>query len=365
MNIGRFPTNPFRAPDANPPAAPIALPHPITTRIIARQAEVLLFDHHLAVGLRSLLEQAVSAAEMQLHAWHPGDELDARRRPVVIIAALVRGSRRLPPAVAHLAEEVFPGVAVLLLSEEILVQPWILLHGGRVTMVGAPMTADVLTARIQAAVQWRPLPATAAVTASATATNPALIAAPQRSELSNGRGRAYRVVFNERQAPRLELSQALGLTVLASPASAVGIPPRSLERDLIPSLDAWQDRPDSEHLSRALDMADGSALAHLDTNACRWLVVSSTAVTVALASPQRLPGWWDFARDGNPRVRAVMAEPGDVLIVASGLPAQGDCAPARLAALAARGARAVAEHLTTARLGSTDSGAIAVMELLP
>ena len=356
MSTGGITSGQLSGMDAIPATRPLTPPQPITTRIFARKAEVLLLDHHLDAGVRALLDQAVGAAEIPLQAWRPGDELDPRHRPLVIIAALTRGSRRLPPTVAHLAEEVFPGVAVLLLSEETLVQPWILLHGGRVTVVGAPLTPSVLTARIQAATHWRLPPATPE---AATPTG------LQRSELANGRGRAYRLVFGEQQAPRMELSPALGLTALATPATNSGTPARTLERDLLPTLDAWQDRPDSEHLSRALDVADGGALAHLDTKTGRWLVVSSANVTMALASPQRLPAWWDFARDGGQRVRAVLAEPGDILIAAIGLPGEGDCAPARLSALAAHGARAIAEHLSTTLQHREASCAVAVLELLP
>ena len=359
MSTGRMLSGRNDAMEADPVTEPeaVAQRQPVTTRIIARQTGVLLFDHHLDAAVRSLLDQAASAAGVPLQAWRPGDELDPRRHPLVIVAALAHGSRRLPPAVAHLADEVFPGVAVLLLSQETLVQPWILLHGGRVTVVGAPVTPSILTARIQAATEWHMTPGAAPAPAPPTGL--------QRSTWANGRGRAYRLMNGERPTPRIELSPALGLTALAIPAALCGAPARSLERDLIPTLDAWQDRPDSEHFSRALDMADGGALAHLDTNAGRWLVVSSAIVTMALASPQRLPGWWNFARDGGQRVRIVLAEPGDVLIAAIGLPEDGECAPTRLAALAAHGGLALVEHLSAALQHREAACAVAILELLP
>jgi hypothetical protein len=173
------------------------------------------------------------------------------------------------------------------------------------------------------------------------------------------------LIFGNQDAPaRIELSPALGLTALATPISDPSTPKRTLERDLMPTLDAWQDRPDSEHLSRALEVATDGALVHLDTQASRWLLVSSPTVTLALISPQRLPNWWDFARDGGPRVRAIRAEAGDLVIAGVGLPVDGECAPERLATISIHGARALTDHLTATMCQTEAACSIAVLELL-
>ncbi len=310
---------------------------------------LLLIDHHLDPDLGMSVEQAARLAGMPCHRWNPGQELGAVV-PGLVVATLPRGMRRPPAAVAHLVDELFPGTPAILLCEEPLVQGFVLLHGGRLTLLGPPHGTEALAERRAAAAAWQE------PEAGAVADDPWL----RRQELRTARGRAHLVVAGDgRQA---ELSASLGLTALLTAAER----PASLERDVLPTLDAWQDRPESDQLHRVI-AARGEvwgALAHLDAEAGRWLLTAPGGWLMAVVSPQRIPGWWTLA-DAGGAVRTLDAEPGDIVLAATPLPTAPELAPPALTAVAVGGAAALAEHLATFAAAHRLAFAAVAMEVRP
>lgn len=310
-------------------------------------SSILLIDHHLDPALAPEVELAAQRADVALRRWAPGQDLDPADPPQALVAALGRGARRLPATVAHLADDVFPGSPVVLLSDEPLVQPYILLHGGRVTLMGPPHEPGRLAERVAAAVRWR---------------RPAAVREDtvRRQDLRNGRGRACLVIAGAESAPaRIELNGSLGLTAVLAPHGHGEV---SIERDLLPTIDAWHDQPDSDQLRRALGGRGGwGAMVHLDPEAGRWLLAGPAGWPIALASPQRMPAWWSLPAGDEERVSVLAAEAGDVVLAAAVLPDGPEFTPQALAAAAAGGAAALADHLAeAARSGGHALAAVAV-----
>ena len=295
---------------------------------------VLLIDHHVDPALGSAVERAVRQMDAELRRWAPGQTPDLASPPQVVVATLSRGTRRMPATVSHLADEIFPGTPVLLLSEEPLVQPYLLLQGGRLTLLSHPQEPAVLAERVAAAAAW----GLAAVAPAASS------AAVQRRDLRSGRGRASLVMVGS-SAGHVAVNTTLGLTAVAS---GLADQEQVIERDLLPTLDAWHDQPDSDQLRRALGLRSGSgwkSFVHLDPEAGRWLLAAPGHWPLVLAASLRLPAWWTFPASVGDRVRVLAAEPGDVVLIGAPLPEfAGFSAPA-LALAADGGAAALADHL--------------------
>jgi hypothetical protein len=317
-------------------------------------SSVLVVDHHLEPALLPLIEQAAATAEVTTRRWEPGQDLTTGTPPRAILCPLARGARRLPQTAAHLADEIFPGTTVVLISDEPLVQPWILLAGGRVTLLGQPLTAKVLGERLAAAVRWRDPSAPAFVV--------------RRDDQQIGRGRIAVIAAEIPGSPgdRLEINTSLGLTALIAQHREVVQP---VAPDLLPTLDAWQEQPDSTQLQRSLAARQPgawSALAHLDPDAGRWMLAAPGADNrLVLMSTSRLPGWWPIRDHGDGPSRSLGAEAGDVVLVSTGLPEQPEFATAALTAAAEGGAVALAEHLAAAARRHRTPFAAAALELRP
>jgi len=324
-------------------------------------APALLIDHHLDAALAHELEEAARHVGILLQRWAPGDHVVQTQPPRVVLASLTRGSRRLPAAVAHLADEVFPGVAVVLLSDEPLVQPYILLHGGRLTLVAPPHDSVRIAERLTAALTWQPTDGeagTALFTALPTA-DPVV-----RQDLRHGRGLAAWVLTDDGE--RVSVSASLGLTAVLAPRALPGV---AIDRDLLPTLDAWHDQPESDQLRRilgALSAGAWSTLIHLDPEAGRWLLAAPGAWPVRLASRQRLPPWWDLPTPSSEdAVRVLAAEPGDVVLAHAPFPHLPEFSSEVLAAAAEGGAVAVADHLAAAARTHRCALAAVALEVRP
>jgi hypothetical protein len=319
----------------------------------------LLVERNLDPALRPRLQRAAELARMAVRTWAPGAS-DAPA-PDVIMGALDQGHRRLSDDLLRLADETYPGAPVLLVSAEPLVQPVVLLQGGRLTLLGPPHAAEVIAEHLSAALAWRALDRHGHALASVTpVTSKAIV---QRHDHQRDRAWAAVIAPLARSAPYVELHAEQGLTAVLAPAA---IP--SLARELLPTLDAWQDQPDSDQLRRSLSGRTGAlaAMVHLEAGAQRWLLVGSGhRWPLVLISNQRLPAWWSFAGTGDDPVQVCDAEAGDVVLACAPLPDDPAFAPSRLAQAAGGGGRALADHLgeQAQRLGLPITAA--VLEILP
>jgi hypothetical protein len=82
----------------------------------------LLLDRDLDPLLQPRLAQATAQAALRLATWD-GNGVPPEPAPALVIAALPRGERRLPAALAPIIDGLFPRTPVLLIGSEPLVQP--------------------------------------------------------------------------------------------------------------------------------------------------------------------------------------------------------------------------------------------------
>lgn len=300
---------------------------------------LLVVDGPLDPGQRPLVDQAAARAGLTVQMWVPGEMRSPPPRPAALLASLGRGVRRMPPALSQLADSLFPDVPVVLLGGEPLIQPVVLLAGGRICLLGAPLDGGLLGERLLAALRWRP----------AAPTGPAF--AIRRSDIRVGRARGSLLVAegSEAAADRLETAQSHGLTALITPATDR---PVAILQEVMPAIDAWQDQADSEQLRRSVATRGPGlwkALVHLDADAGRWLLAAPAGdALVVVASAMRFPNWWRLTDPGDGAVRLLPAETGDVVVAITGLPDTPEFTPATLAGFAALGASALTDHLAGA-----------------
>ena len=302
----------------------------------------LLLDRDLDPLLQPRLAQATAQAALILATWD-GSGAPPEAAPALVIAALPRGERRLPAALTPLIDGLFPRTPLLLISSEPLVQPYVLLGGGRLTLLGPPLPTTLIAERCAAAARWRP------------------DGGAGRPEQQDGRGWGTVLATGHGRLPQLAGGDGQGLTaLLAGAAAGTGA---ELVRSVLPALAAWDGQPGSDQLTRLLArQGDGlGALIHLDAPGRRWLVAGGTAGGLfALYSPARLPTWYEFSPAGPGLYQGLAAEAGDVLLACGPLPDDPAFTPAALAAAAAGGARALAGHLEAqaGRLDASLAGAV-------
>ena len=311
---------------------------------------MLVIDHHMEAALEQALLLAAEQGGFSTQCWAPGDPGLAQLTPSLIVAALSPGARRLPAAVLHLADEVFPGLPVVLFTSEPLVQPVINLHGGRLTLLGPPYDHARMIPHLRAAQGWRPSPPEVPTPPSVTpeAVAPPLVSDRVRlQELKHGRGMAAWLISDGGE--RIEVSSSAGLTALLSSCTLTDL---DLEREVMPALAAWQDQPESVHQQRLLGARRArawSTLVHLDLDGGRWLLAAPAGWPVRVISRQRLPAWWELsAQTEDEGVRVLTAEPGDVILASAPFPDLPEFAPELLAAAAEGGASSVIDHLAAA-----------------
>jgi len=307
-------------------------------------SNALLMSDHLDPALRPRLERAAELAHLAMRTWEP--RVPGTERPDVILAGITHGARKLPDDLVQLADETYPGTPVLLVSQEPLVQPVVMLQGGRLCLLGPPHSVESFVTQLGVALSWREREAeTRRIVAP-----PTPVVAPERvvrrQDHRHEHSWASFIAPVEAGAAHVELNLDQGFTAVLATASERQ---RPFTRDLLPTLDAWQDQPDSDQLRRALADRSGAwaAMVHLDAAAQRWLLISTAQRwPLVLCSPQRLPGWWSFTGDDeDDHLHVIDAEPDDVVLIAAPLPQDPAFAASALEAVANRGGEALATYL--------------------
>jgi hypothetical protein len=109
-------------------------------------------------GFDPALEHAVAAACESARVfgvkWSPRD-LPAVQRipdPQLLVGVLPAGERSIPDEYTFLATRAFPELPMLLLCREPLVRETVVIDGGRLTLMGPPLTAERLAERLRRAV---------------------------------------------------------------------------------------------------------------------------------------------------------------------------------------------------------------------
>ncbi len=114
---------------------------------------VLVSTNRLEDPVRRLVTEACTHARVRPVFW-TGSGVEgggALPTPSLLVAALPVGQRHLPEDVVALATQTFHALPLLLLCGEPLVRNSVSLHGGRITLLGHPLTREKISARIRTA----------------------------------------------------------------------------------------------------------------------------------------------------------------------------------------------------------------------
>jgi hypothetical protein len=104
-----------------------------------------------AVGplMRASIESACTAARARCVDWSADRALPPGLKPALVVSTLPLGERRIPDEIVRLMTHDHPGLPLLLLCTDELIRPTVSLQEGRVTLLGPPMTAERIGARIR------------------------------------------------------------------------------------------------------------------------------------------------------------------------------------------------------------------------
>lgn len=215
----------------------------------------------------------------------------ATSRPVLIVGALPRGERQIPAPLLEAANA--GGAALLLLSDDPLVRPVVVTHGGRVTLVAS----EVTRARLRGTVRM-------------------LLARHGGFAHEHLHRHVWTATFGSgAQAPALH--QDLGGAVTAVfpfDAGWSGAAPLALEAHEIAHAGAGLDDEDRQVRLREL-FGSVAGMIHLSRDTLEWtLYWPSSVYPVLLCSAHRLPAVCNLAAQADAQVLHLTASPGDVVV---------------------------------------------------
>jgi hypothetical protein len=320
---------------------------------------VLVSTSRLEESLRRQISEACEHARVRAVFWSPtgAERSPGPMTPALLVAALPSGQRVIPEDIAALAVQEFQAVPLLLLCGEPLVRHSVSLQGGRVTLLGPPLTREKISARIRTAV--------AGTDNGHAAVDDRLV---QVREL---RGREWWAGALARESDLLPTLCKLGRHGVAgvvplnvhSPVSATSRQDAAL---------ALASGLPVERAAAGLEAAigQGAAAVWFSPATGQWAFYAPRPeVELWLHSPLRLPSFWRFGQeggDGGPW-RMLPAASGDVVLVAAGEPGAligseafkgGDLAPAVEA-----GGPALLDHLEAVLSAGTAAGSALIVEL--
>jgi len=105
--------------------------------------EALVISGLLDDAKRGIVDSACQAVGLEAVSWDLGHAAPEGLMPSLLVAGLAKGARLLPEPVLQAAAR-FNDAPVLLLAEDALVRPLVMLHGGRVWMVAPPHALETV-----------------------------------------------------------------------------------------------------------------------------------------------------------------------------------------------------------------------------
>lgn len=110
----------------------------------------LLADGRLDERSRAVVTETMGRLGARGVAWQAGTPLPSGDEPPgLLVAGLPAGERQIDDDLLRVVNELTPGLPLLLLCQEPLVKPAIVLQGGRALLVGPPLAADTLVERLR------------------------------------------------------------------------------------------------------------------------------------------------------------------------------------------------------------------------
>lgn len=317
---------------------------------------VLVSTSGLDLALRGEVAEACAHARVSAVFCNPagGDGGSRPTNPALLIAPLPAGQRLVPEDVAALASLEYQAAPLLLLCAEPLVRHSVTLQGGRVTLLGSPLTREKIGARIRTAI--------AAAAGAASLRSGRLL---QLRELSGREWWAGGVARTAAVVPLLSKLGRQGVAGFVSTDGETPIPaPAAQDAAFLLTSGVPVERA---AVSLGSTLAGDAVAAWFSPAAGRWaLHVPGLDGEVWLLSPLRLPGAWRFERREGGRTEHVLAAAsGDIMLVATGAAreAVANGARAQFAHAAEAGGPALLDHLESILSGATGAGAALVIEL--
>lgn len=270
----------------------------------------MIASHRLGDLLKPMALKACAMAGAQVIEW-TGDKPSATPEPLALVSALPPGDRRISDELVGLMTQTWPGLPLLLLCSDELVRPAVSVQGGRVTLLGPPLTEDRVASRL------RILMADRRSSSLASLVKGGHVAVREQSTRQ-----AYVGLVGSAGAEALEPSAGLPYLDFADDRGLSTVLTVSPQLDAIQSMRAVEvsgREERDEEKERTLAGALGPAAALLQLTAHNeWLIYwPDPAAGVLLCSPLRLPQVYDLsgslARSETSLVR-IQAASGDVVV---------------------------------------------------
>lgn len=334
---------------------------------------VLVAAAQLEDAMRRQVAEACEHARVRPVFWGPkGPESGGMpESPALLIAPLPFGQRAIPEDVAVLASQTFQALPVLLLCGEPLVRHSVSLQGGRVTLLGEPLTREKISARIRTAV--------AGVAAAGAESDEVDVEEERLVRVREVRGREWwaGALARDPERGRRSPDHALMPTIAKLNRHGIaGVVPLDLSAP--PSTSGLQEALATLAAGSAVDRAFAGLESSIGTKgAAAWfspaagqwsLYTPRPDVEMWLYSPLRLPSVWRIASGSDSSAwRVLPAESGDVVLVAFGgaselLPA-ADLRKGELATAAEGGGPALLDHLEARLSAREGEGSVLIVEL--
>jgi hypothetical protein len=285
--------------------------------------------HRFAEPVATDLAEACARARCHYVVWNSEEHETAKLPASLLIAELPSGQRRVPGSVLKLATRVFPGIPVVLLSNDPLVRPAVSLSGGRLTLIQLPIDVDRLATRLRIllADQRRTADNRNLFQGATDPNDPVLT----RDQLSSNcwiarigcRGAAD-AATTDSDFPTLHHDASDGLVgVIGAPAPSA---PEWINQ-VVDGVRSVRDDDQRESLL-ASTLSENRAMVHLSPSSDGWTFYWPHAEwPLWIYSPLRLPNWWDLSATIASTERRMLSLPayaGDMVIALSGQPSTSE-----------------------------------------
>lgn len=282
---------------------------------------MLVAERQVSPQLQAVVQKACELARIRAVGWHGESNLAVGSRPALVISALPAGERMIGDELVRLMTRVQPGMSLLMLCSDELIRPTVSLQGGRVTLLGPPLTEERVAARLRILLADKR-------SESSVDTMPYGVVEPgthvfvheqstQRAYFAVASTGATEPVSANTFAPLLDVTDERVSALL----SVSGLVDDALMGKAV-AVVLSEDRDEEKEKSLLTRLGPDGALVNFSGNdwSFYWPAPSSG---LFLASSLRLPQVWSFAhslgRTGASFLRAQAAS-GDVLVALWGAP---------------------------------------------
>jgi hypothetical protein len=255
--------------------------------VISASPQVVIDVDRLDGAIVAELGAVCARASAQVVPWRAL----ATSQPILIVGALSRGERQIPAQLLEAANA--GGAALLLMSDDPLVRPVVVTHGGRVTLVASAVSR----ARLRGTVRM-------------------LLARHGWFARERLHHHVWTATFgNGAQAPALHEDAGGAVTaVFPFDAGWSGAEPLAVEAHQIAHAGTRVDHEERQLRLREL-FGSVAGMVHLSRDTLEWtLYWPSSIYPVLLCSVHRLPAVCNLAAQADTQVLHLAASPGDVVV---------------------------------------------------